>query len=164
MPAPFGRGPRSGLFILKHSFIYTLKMIRNSCILCESSELKILEENLDYPLYAPNTTEQVSQDKTADFTILGCKSCGCAQLRTLLDLEIVYNTSYSMTTFSKFLTEHDNAFCKFLLQNTQSTDFIEVGAIQCQLYRKLSESRNINYTILDLFPYKNLPDGVSFLQ
>jgi len=139
-------------------------MERSSCIVCQRSNLNIIEEFTDYPISPNNTSDDSSFDKTSDFTILGCSDCGCAQLRTLLDLEIIYNSTYSMTTFSKFLLDHDTFFSKFILQNTDSTDFIEVGAIQCQLLKKISEKRKVNYTILDLFPYANLPENVSFLQ
>jgi hypothetical protein len=139
-------------------------MERTSCILCASKNLTALEEIPQYPLVPIATDQPISEDKYHDFTIIGCIDCGCAQLKTLLDLETVYNTSYSMTTFSMFLTLHDNAFSRFILQNTGSTKFLEVGAVQCQLYKKLSQDKKLDYTVLDLFPYKNLPEGVEFLQ
>ncbi len=139
-------------------------MQRTSCILCQSSDLKILEENQTYPLYSQHTLQDISEDKVFDFTILGCSQCGCCQLRNLLDLSTLYNSSFTMTTFSKFLENHDTSFSKFILHHTNSKDFIEIGAVQCQLYKKLKAQRDLDYTVLDLFPYKNLPENVKFLQ
>lgn len=91
-----------------------------------------------------------------------CKICNCIQLRNLVDPYKLYSPNYMSASFSPSWKEHHDVFCSFILDNSDTNKFLEVGANSGTLYNLIKNKREIDYSVLDMFHHKDLPQEVKF--
>ena len=98
---------------------------------------------------------------TYDKSLILCNNCGCLQLKNLVDPSILYSSSYTTPSFSPSWIDHHLTFANFILQNTDASEFLEIGANKGDLYKNMSNKRALEYTILDMYKDKSIPDEIN---
>jgi hypothetical protein len=74
------------------------------------------------------TTEHpISNDKFADQIWNICSRCGCVQLKNVLPLEVLYQSSHTPGTVGTTWNQHHDEFAKFV-QRHRGTKILEIGA------------------------------------
>jgi hypothetical protein len=138
-------------------------MIRDTCVLCEKS--KPLEEVFrlkNYPITPSSNELDASTDEFADFVLATCNTCGCIQLKTLVDPIKLYENSHNSTENTPTWKEHHRLFADFISQRADKK-LLEVGGNSGTLYKLLS-SKISNYTILDICDSPKRPSTLTFIQ
>jgi hypothetical protein len=146
-------------------------MIRNNCIICESTNSFIEIYNEFTPLCLVPTDEDVSTDLFGNITYIGCKKCGAIQLKTLIDPEILYKKSHNGCTTGTWCAHH-TMFADFILdgidKNIQN-NFLEIGGnvgILAKIFKEKTLSTNFKYeySILDMCEETINIDGINYIQ
>ena len=139
-------------------------MERKACIICEKDDFQPIHSIKNFPIQMWNTVQDPKEDILLDFTIIGCRYCGCVQLRYIVEPSILYTQSYSTPLFSPIWIEHHKEFSEFILKTTNTKKFLEIGANAGQLYRLLAKGKAIEYTSLDMTRHPDLPAEVFCLE
>jgi len=137
-------------------------LFRISCTICDHTELEVITSFDKFPIMA--ISDNSTKDVFFDLKPVICKNCKCLQLEQLVDPAILYSSVYTNATFSPVWTDHHNQFGKFILQSTNETSFLEIGANKGDLYKIISKERSINYSVLDMYKDDNLPSELNFIQ
>jgi len=137
-------------------------LIRNKCIICECDVLNKICVLEQFPIMTISNNSV--EDKFFDFTLVTCKNCNCLQLKYLIDPNILYSDVYTLSVFSQSWADHFNKFGQFILENTNETLLLEIGANKGDLYKIISKSRDIEYVTLDMFKSKDLPEEIKFIE
>jgi hypothetical protein len=135
---------------------------RTNCAICESTEFDKINNFLNFPI--TSACNGGNNDLFYNYYITLCKKCCCLQLKYLVDPSILYSSSYMISTFSPAWLAHNTHFTEFILQNTNNTSFLEIGANKGGLYNIISSRKNIDYTVLDMYREPDLPSDVRFLE
>jgi hypothetical protein len=96
--------------------------------------------------------------------LICCNKCNCIQLKYLIEPEILYSKHYTNSTFSPIWNKHNIIFSNFVIENTDENKFLEIGANKGELYKLLSERRNIDYSVLDMYKHDDLPKNITFMK
>jgi len=116
----------------------------------------------NYPITPSSNELDASYDEFADCVFGACNTCGCIQLKTLVDPAKLYENSHNSTENTPTWKEHHRLFADFISQRADTT-LLEVGGNSGTLYNLLS-SKISNYTILDICDSPKRPSTVSFIQ
>ncbi len=136
---------------------------REKCVVCGSCDLTIVREFPNFPIKAICTSE--TNDILFNNCIVSCTSCNCAQLYYLVDINQLYNNDYANTTFSPVWHAHHETFKSFIFDNTEETQFLEIGANTGALYKLMAaEKSDIKYTTLDMFRHEQLPTEIEYIN
>jgi hypothetical protein len=138
-------------------------MNRNSCVICNSNILNDIYTLENYPITPSSNNLDYSTDEFQDCTFLSCNSCGCVQLKTLIDPIKLYLNSHNSTHISSLWKEHHTLFADFIIKHNKLSELIEVGGNSGILYNLLSSAMN-TYTILDISDTETRPSEVKFVQ
>jgi len=111
------------------------------------------------------TDHDVSSDKYIDLDYYGCDTCGCVQLKKLLDPNILYGVAHNMTYNTPIWKEHHSQFSNFIYTRKQSNEIIEVGGYSGVLAKHLTQKdKDIHYTILDMCDTDPMIENVKFIN
>jgi hypothetical protein len=135
---------------------------RSSCTICNNEDFEVIISCPNFPIMAISN-DQVS-DEFYDLSIIVCKECKCAQIENLVDTRYLYSDIYMNSTFSPSWTEHHDIFSKFILDNTEDTSFLEIGANKGDLYKNMLKEKHVNFTVLDMFKHEDLPNEIKFIK
>jgi hypothetical protein len=137
-------------------------LIRKSCVICNSREFDLINTFKNFPIMAICNNDVI--DTYYDKIIGMCKNCNCIQLMNLVDPNILYSSLYTHSIFSPSWEHHNNFLSNFILNTTDESDFIEIGANTGVLYKLMKQQRSINYSVLDIFRHKDLPEEINFFK
>ena len=140
-------------------------MERKRCTICLSANMELVVHLENYPIKYIPSKESSEPDIFIDHDLLGCKECGCVQLKNLVDPKLLYDTPHNSPT-SEVWKIHHELFAKFI-KNSLTMDhtikIIEIGGYIGLLAEKMNQYDNINYSIFDICEHNpNLPD-VNFI-
>jgi len=135
---------------------------RTVCAICKNSDFEFINKYPNYPIKSNCTNEE--PDEFFDFSLIFCKVCTCLQLQNLVDPSVLYSKSYMTGSSSQSWTNHYEFFANFILENTSTKSFLEIGANSGKLYKILSDRHALDYTVLDMYRDSNLPSEVKFLE
>ena len=135
---------------------------RTNCAICDSTELEVINEFPNFPIM--NICNDGKGDLFYNKCPVLCKKCCCIQLKYLIDASVLYSSIYMISTFSPSWLIHNTKLADFILQNTDSSSLLEIGANKGGLFKIISKQRKINYTVLDMYREAELPSEVQFLQ
>ena len=125
-------------------------MKRTSCAICNSDALTLIYKLKDFPLCQSGTNHSPEQDCIDTIEIVSCEKCGCVQHSTLVDPSLLYKDVHSLTYSSSIWSRHHALFSEFILNNTSSTKFMEIGGYSGVLAREILFKKKVLYSILDL--------------
>lgn len=127
-------------------------MLRQRCVICnEQNKFRLIHKQEAFPICISSSTQPIKDDVLSDVEYIGCEVCGCVQIKTLIDPELLYSFSHNNTYETPTWKEHHNKFSQFILNLTNHNSFLEIGGASGYLGELLSSQRKINtYTILDL--------------
>ena len=138
-------------------------MLRTECVLCHTSgiltDLYRLEK---YPITPSSSNLYPSTDEFCDCIFAACNSCGCIQLKTLVDPLKLSENSHNSTENTPTWKEHHRLFADFISERTD-TRLLEIGGNSGTLYNLLSQKLP-DYTILDICDSPERPSSVQFIQ
>jgi hypothetical protein len=138
-------------------------MMHRECILCEAggmlTELYVLK---DYPITPSSSNLDESTDEFSDCIFAACNTCGCIQLKTLVDPIKLYENSHNSTENTPTWKEHHRLFADFISERAD-TRILEVGGNSGTLYNLLSQ-KIPDYTILDICDSTGRSSTVQFIQ
>ena len=156
---------RESFHIDINAFTHILKRIylnRTCCIICNHSEFEMINTFPHFPIMA--ISNDLAVEHFFDFNLISCNRCNCLQLKYHVDPSILYSDVYMNSYFSPLWKEHHEHFSNFILKNTNSSSFLEIGANRGDLYTLLSKERMIDYTTLDMFKHSELPSEIKFVH
>jgi hypothetical protein len=137
--------------------------MRRNCVLCDTGgPLTEIYTLANYPITPSSSNLDSSTDIFSDCVFATCNSCGCIQLKTLIDPIKLYENSHNSTENTPSWKEHHKLFANFISQDIDTT-LLEVGGNSGILYTLLSH-RVPNYTILDICDSPSRPPLVDFIQ
>jgi hypothetical protein len=137
-------------------------MNRNFCVICSSNNLTKVYELQNYPICRHSILPQET-DICNDLVFSSCNQCGCVQLVTLQDSNILYKENNNQTFATKNWLDHHEQFAEFILKNLEeSSELLEIGGTTGILARKILEKRILPYTIVDLCDKDPNINGVEF--
>jgi len=134
------------------------------CAICESTQFKHIYILDDFPMLIHNTSSDILSDETYSLELIGCRECGCVQMKNIVNPSILYNTNYKTASYSKLAINHNIAFSSFILENTDETTLLEIGSNSGSLYKMMADKKKLVYTCLDLFYNINLPKEIIFIE
>ena len=73
-------------------------MERKACVICYSNNLNVVIHLKDYPIRFIASRDSSEPDISIDHILLGCRECGCVQLKNLVDPKLLYNTPHNSPT------------------------------------------------------------------
>jgi hypothetical protein len=120
--------------------------VRTACVMCDGN-LETLYTLPAMPVTCTPTTKPYDTDVCRDMVVGVCRDCGCVQLKTLVDPEILYSESHNETAETPTWRDHHRAFAEFV-QAHELQSMTEIGGSSGSLYRHLPKT--LQYTCLDL--------------
>lgn len=133
-------------------------------MVCELDEFKEIYRAENYPALMHNTQNEPETDIMYDLLVVGCINCGCVQMKNIVDANSLYNDGYTTASFSKLAINHNIEFSRFIKDNMNDMEFLEVGANTGALYKLLSIGNSLRYTVLDMFKSASLPEEITFIK
>jgi hypothetical protein len=126
-------------------------MKRISCVICHDTNFENVCQLLKYPSsFSPPTKNEYREDILSDITFKGCTSCGCVQLETLIDPDILYQEYHNDTVNTPTWKSHHSLFTSFILKNFDGDQVLEIGGYTAVLAKRIMEELKCKYTILDI--------------
>lgn len=135
---------------------------RTNCAICEATEFDRINNFPDFPIMS--VCDDGTNELFYNYYLILCKKCSCLQLKYLVDPSILYSKVYMTASFSPAWLAYNTKLGDFILQNTDGSSFLEIGANKGGLYRIISNRRSIDYTVLDMYREPDLPPEVKFLE
>lgn len=136
-------------------------MERKVCVICDSNNLNVEIHLKDYPIRFIASHDSSEPDISIDHILLGCRECGCVQLKNLIDPKLLYNTPHNSPTSNVWKTHH-GLFANFIYNNlSKDNNYIvfEIGGSSGVLAEKLNNYNNIKYNIFDICEHNpNIPN------
>ena len=164
MPAPFGRGPRSGPLVFRNILLHIsiLKLLlsifymdlpitlRKSCLICQSSELtQILPTDTSLPLGCFPVKDLSFPCHIVPYNAVHCSSCGVVQTKYIGNIDLVYGHNFAGicgTTRGVMNT----LFADFILETPKLSSIVEIGAGNGEVSDIVLEKKNsLKYSIVD---------------
>ena len=136
--------------------------LMKKCIICQTTDFEIILSSPQFPIMA--ISNDTADTIFYDFTLLVCNNCKCLQLKNLIDPSILYSDNYTNSSFSPSWKDHHIYFSKFILKNSTDVRFLEIGANKGDLFNCMSTERKLEYTTLDMYKHKDLPNEIKFIE
>jgi hypothetical protein len=126
-------------------------MQRNSCVICEHTIFENVYKLTNYPSSSsPGINNDYNEDLLSDIVFKGCTSCGCVQLETLINPDILYQEYHNDTVNTPTWKLHHSSFSSFILNNFNDNKILEIGGYTAVLAKKIIQELKCKYTILDI--------------
>lgn len=139
-------------------------MIRTKCVICDNSSLENIYIDKNASISIGSSIDQIENDVNIDLQFVICNGCGCVQLATLIDVNILYKYSHNNTFNTPTWSQHHTEFFNFIVENTNSKSFLEIGGQSGVLSQKILQKNPFyDYTILDLCDKNPNIQNVSFI-
>ena len=139
-----------------------ISIARLNCVVCNNSEFETINSFSKFPIMAISNNSVA--DEFYDYTPISCKKCNCLQLENLVDPNVLYSDIYMNSTFSPSWTDHHIHFSKFILDSTDETTFLEVGANKGDLYKLIIKERSVDFITLDMWKHNDLPSEIKYIE
>lgn len=121
---------------------------RTECIMCKGNTFETyFDKNYEAPL-SFSLYEKKKPSYFMPFNIVACPICKTIQTKYLGNPAIIYAVNH-IDSFGSVKKQMHELFSNFVLENTDITGIIEVGASTDALARCIHEGRTIPYTIID---------------
>jgi hypothetical protein len=138
-------------------------MIRTRCVVCNNNILELIFTDKNASISIGSSIDPIESDIHKDLDYVICSSCGCVQLSTLIDVNILYKYSHNNTYNTPTWSHHHTDFFNFIVENTNSSSFLEIGGHSGILSQKIMKRNpSSDYTILDLCDKNPNIDNVIF--
>jgi len=139
-------------------------MMRTSCVICNNTlEHIYIDKNASISI--GSSIHPIESDVHADLHYVICSFCSCVQLSTLIDVNLLYKYSHNNTFNTPTWSLHHTEFCNFIVENTKSSSFLEIGGHSGVLSNKIiNKIPSSEYTILDLCDVNPDIKNVSFVS
>jgi len=126
-------------------------MIRTKCVICDNIILEDIYTDKNASISIGSSIHPIEDDINTDLQFVICNDCGCVQLSTLIDVNILYKYSHNNTFNTPTWSQHHNEFFNFIVENTTNNSFLEIGGQSGVLSQKILQKNPFyDYTILDL--------------
>jgi hypothetical protein len=129
--------------------LYFIFEIRDNCIFCNNSDLKIIFENnysssLSLGLYKDPKNESYFMP----YNVQKCLNCNSFQNKYIGDLSIIYDVNH-IDNFGQTKTKKHTNFCNFIIENKEINSIIEIGSCNGVLANCILENVKIEYNIVE---------------
>jgi len=143
--------------------------VRTQCVVCGNNDFENVYENENYPIQftPPPLESSVKDDNTETLFFIGCKNCGCVQIKFLIDPSLLYGAAYNITYNYPLMKNHHYKFAEFVIKNLINENIIEIGGSNGVLSNILTqkiENKILKYTVLDLCDRKPENLKVDFIK
>jgi 2-polyprenyl-3-methyl-5-hydroxy-6-metoxy-1,4-benzoquinol methylase len=135
---------------------------RKSCVICKNDNFEHINQFDKFPIMA--ISNDSVKEEYYNLHYIACTNCNCLQLKHLVDPNVLYSEHYMNATFSPIWTKHNLFFSNFILENNNDTKLLEIGSNKGELYNILSQKGVFDYTTLDMYKHKDLPNDIKFIQ
>lgn len=126
-------------------------MLRLNCTICNNTNLQLIHRQENYPICISSSSQPSENDRFETLDYVGCERCGCVQLKTLIDPQLLYAFSHNNTYETPTWKQHHEEFSQFILMNTEQTSLVEIGGASGYLAELLHKKSNgLDITIIDL--------------
>lgn len=140
-------------------------MIRNSCILCKNTDFEKICRLDKYPSsFSPGIERDYNNDILTDLVFKGCTLCGCVQLETLIDPNILYQGYHNETSKTPTWKQHHELFSSFFLTRFEGKQILELGGYTGVLAKKILNKIPSDYTILDIVKKNPNHTGIKYIS
>jgi hypothetical protein len=120
---------------------------RTECVICRSS-IEPLHSFKNFPIYMGvhfNRTPYTFEDMNWG----ACVKCGCVQLQSLVDLDILYQTPHN-PAIGKTWKDHNVSFSKYIIDDGAKS-LLDVGGANFKIGNLVCLSDSVeSYTVIDL--------------
>jgi len=132
-------------------------MERTRCVFC-TGVLREFYTRKEFPIsMSPIETDA---SIVSDQVFGSCVDCGCVQLMTLIDPDLLYNSNHNETYNTPTWKLHHESFARFILENSLGDRVIEIGGNPNILPRMLNHG---NYSIMNMCAPENSSTDVLFI-
>ncbi len=123
--------------------------VRNKCVICSGSRLECLYSFESFPVYmGVSDNIDVDNDIVSDMVWLICETCGCVQLKNLIDLSIIYHKGHN-SAYGKTWKEHHKRFANFVNKYCGSS-VLEIGGGNLKLAELVTNNNpGLKFTVFD---------------
>jgi hypothetical protein len=129
--------------------LHELYTERKACIFCDSKNVSELLDNNSYVSTMSLALTSISPAKYyMPYNILQCNECNALQTKYVGDLSIVYGKNH-LDNYGTVKNNKHTQFAKFITQNTDIANIVEIGACSNALSDIVLELINIEYNIID---------------
>lgn len=128
-------------------------MIRNKCIICDNNEF-INGFDL-FSTISMTTTETYNTNELFNLNFIGCKSCGCIQLKNLYDPHVIYNEPIQCID-GPLLIQHHDLFSQFIFDRVNNyNELLEIGGSYGKIATRIIDKykaigKYIKYKIMEI--------------
>lgn len=141
-------------------------MERESCVVCntKSSFSSIYTQEI-FPVCISSSKMPPDTDIFSRIDYVGCRQCGCVQLKSLVNPLLLYSVTHNNTYDTPTWKQHHELFSEFILRNTVERDFLEIGGASGYLAELLSSKTKIGlYTVIDLANPPSSSKNLEYIQ
>ena len=122
-------------------------MKRTNCILCYG-DLQFLQVFKDFPVYM-GVTDKSEPELHQDMEVCSCTSCGCVQLGSLVDPQVLYKNPHN-PAIGKTWEAHNQALSEFVV-STGAKNIIDIGGANMKMANKICQHSVVeSYTVCDM--------------
>lgn len=126
-----------------------MNLERKNCVICNNTELRIIYKFELFPVYmGVSEHDRIDEDIYEDMTWVICKNCGCIQLKTLIDLDILYHKGHNGAV-GKTWEEHHKKLADIISEYGGSS-VLEIGGGNLKLANFVTDKRSdLMFTVVD---------------
>lgn len=134
-------------------------IIRDKCVICGCKSFIAIKTIERFPVYMGISEETVENDILETMSWVGCDCCGCVQLDSLVDLDVLYQRGHNAGV-GKIWEQHYRDFSKFISVHCGDR-ILEIGGGNLILASEvMNRSNPSRYTVFDKNPGSKLEDGI----
>jgi len=126
--------------------------IRDVCVLCLEKKFVSCFDIINTINIVESLDSEFNENEINYLDFIGCKNCGCVQLKNLFDPELIYNQASHFTESGVWI-KHNDLFVKFIDENiSKNKNIIEIGGGSGRLAKNILNSikKISSYKILDI--------------
>jgi 2-polyprenyl-3-methyl-5-hydroxy-6-metoxy-1,4-benzoquinol methylase len=116
------------------------------------------------PISMAPTLQEYKDDLYSDQEYCRCNTCGCVQLKHLIDPSILYSNSHHQTSMTPTWSNHYKQFISFIKDNMITNTILDVGGSSGSLYNNLKDKGDITYTCLDICEKPESIKDINYIQ
>jgi 2-polyprenyl-3-methyl-5-hydroxy-6-metoxy-1,4-benzoquinol methylase len=140
-------------------------MLRQSCTVCDKTDFCNIYEQPNYPTCISSSSYPLESDIFQTLQFVGCRHCGCVQLKNLIDPSLLYSFSHNNTYETPTWKQHHELFSEFIITHTDQRNIVEVGGASGYLAELLTtKSNTFTITIIDLAKKPELKADIQYIE
>ena len=140
-------------------------MKREHCVVCKGTKFIAIYKQEQFPVCISSSSQNLEEDIFDTIEYIGCTNCGCVQLKTLTNPQVLYSVTHNNTYETPTWKQHHLLFSEFVLRNTSKQDFVEIGGASGYFAELLAMKRQLtSMTIIDLAEKPSFKLSIRYIQ